>query len=59
MNRTVAAKPDILHGKVLIVDDQPVNILLLERMLSGAGYVRHVLDEPGEVAGSTASITTT
>jgi diguanylate cyclase (GGDEF)-like protein len=30
---------DILHGKVLIVDDQEVNILLLERMLSGAGYV--------------------
>ena len=30
---------DILHGKILIVDDQEVNILLLERMLSGAGYV--------------------
>ncbi len=30
---------DILHGKVLIVDDQQTNILLLERMLSTAGYV--------------------
>jgi len=30
---------DILHGKVLIVDDQEANIRLLERMLSGAGYV--------------------
>jgi adenylate cyclase len=30
---------DILHGKVLIVDDQEVNVLLLERMLRGAGYV--------------------
>ena len=30
---------DILHGKVLIVDDQPANVLLLERMLRGAGYV--------------------
>jgi two-component system cell cycle response regulator len=30
---------DILHGKVLIVDDQRVNVLLLERILSGAGYV--------------------
>ncbi|NTW98856.1 MAG: response regulator [Geobacteraceae bacterium] len=30
---------DIFHGKVLIVDDQPINILLLERMLSAAGYV--------------------
>src|SRR5450631_541396 len=30
---------DILHGKVLIVDDQEVNVLLLDRMLRGAGYV--------------------
>ena len=29
---------EILHGKVLIVDDQEVNILLLERILRGAGY---------------------
>ena len=29
---------DILHAKVLIVDDRRVNILLLERMLRGAGY---------------------
>jgi CheY-like chemotaxis protein len=30
---------DILQGKILIVDDKDVNILLLERMLEGAGYV--------------------
>jgi two-component system, cell cycle response regulator len=30
---------DILHGKILIVDDQKVNILLLEQVLGGAGYV--------------------
>jgi CheY-like chemotaxis protein len=30
---------DILHGKILIVDDQRVNVLLLEQMLNGAGYV--------------------
>ena len=30
---------DILHGKVLIVDDQEANVLLLERTLRGAGYV--------------------
>jgi adenylate cyclase len=30
---------DILQGKILIVDDQAANILLLERMLRGAGYV--------------------
>lgn len=29
---------DILHSKILIVDDQETNILLLERMLRGAGY---------------------
>jgi putative two-component system response regulator len=29
---------DILHGTILIVDDKEINVLLLERMLSGAGY---------------------
>ena len=29
---------DILHGKILIVDDLEANILLLERMLVSAGY---------------------
>jgi adenylate cyclase len=29
---------DILHGKILIVDDQEANVLLLEQMLQGAGY---------------------
>jgi len=29
---------DILKAKVLVVDDQRANVLLLERMLSGAGY---------------------
>jgi len=42
---------DILHGKVLIVDDQAVNIVLLERMLRGAGYdsIASTTD-PGEVS---------
>ena len=41
---------DILHGKVLIVDDQKANVLLLERMLSGAGYVSITSTmDPGEV----------
>jgi adenylate cyclase len=30
---------DILHGNVLIVDDLEANVLLLERMLRGAGYI--------------------
>jgi adenylate cyclase len=30
--------PDVLAGKILIVDDKLVNVLLLERMLAGAGY---------------------
>jgi len=29
---------DILHGKILIVDDQEANVLLLERMLRSASY---------------------
>jgi adenylate cyclase len=31
---------DILHGKILIVDDQEGNVLLLEQMLDSAGYDR-------------------
>ena len=30
---------DILHGKILIVDDQKANVALLEQMLRSAGYV--------------------
>ncbi|MHB1592280.1 MAG: GGDEF domain-containing response regulator [Sulfuricella sp.] len=41
---------DILHGKVLIVDDQEANVLLLEGMLRGAGYVSITSTmDPGEV----------
>ena len=29
---------DILHGKILIVDDQEANVLLLEQMFKNAGY---------------------
>jgi adenylate cyclase len=29
---------EILHGKILIVDDMAANVLLLERILRGAGY---------------------
>jgi formate hydrogenlyase transcriptional activator len=32
------SKADILNAKILIVDDQEANVLLLERMLRGAGY---------------------
>jgi CheY-like chemotaxis protein len=32
------APPDILGGRILIVDDQEANVMLLERMLRGAGY---------------------
>lgn len=41
---------DILHGKILIVDDQTLNVLMLERMLNGAGYVSVASTiNPGEV----------
>lgn len=32
------ASSDVLNSRVLIVDDQQANVLLLERMLRGAGY---------------------
>jgi two-component system cell cycle response regulator len=35
----MVSSSDILNAKVLIVDDQDVNIRLLEHMLGGAGYV--------------------
>lgn len=41
---------DVLKGKVLIVDDQEANVLLLERMLRDAGYVSvRSTTHPGEV----------
>jgi adenylate cyclase len=46
----MASSSDILCGKVLIVDDQKVNVILLERMLRGAGYVSiSSTVNPGEV----------
>ena len=41
---------DILHARILIVDDQRLNIQLLEQILGGAGYlsVASTMD-PGEV----------
>ena len=37
-DKTMISSSDILHGKILIVDDQEANVLLLERMLAYAGY---------------------
>jgi adenylate cyclase len=34
----MSTSTDVLHGKILIVDDQQANVLLLEQMLRGAGY---------------------
>src|ERR1035441_930980 len=46
----MAGSSDILRGKVLIVDDQEVNVLLLDRTLRGAGYVSVTSTmDPGEV----------
>jgi len=35
----MSSSSDILHGKILIVDDKKSNVQLLERMLRAAGYV--------------------
>src|SRR6202049_221145 len=41
---------DILRGRVLIVDDRKVNVLMFEQMLRGAGYVSITSTmDPGEV----------
>jgi putative two-component system response regulator len=41
---------DVYQGKILIVDDQETNILLLEKILRGAGYVSvNSTKDPGEV----------
>lgn len=41
---------DIHNGKILIVDDQRANVVLLERMLHGAGYFRVASTmNPGDV----------
>lgn len=43
---------DIIHGKILIVDDQESNVVLMERMLRGAGYDSITSTvEPREVCG--------
>jgi putative two-component system response regulator len=36
---TLVTPSDILNGKILIVDDQNSNIILLERILRGVGYL--------------------
>lgn len=43
---------DILNASILVVDDQPVNVLLLEQLLASTGYtsVRSTMN-PLEVAG--------
>ncbi len=35
----MASSAEIFKGKILVVDDQPVNVLLIERILRDAGYV--------------------
>jgi adenylate cyclase len=41
---------DILRGKILIVDDQEPNVLLLEQLLRGAGYLSVTsTKDPGKV----------
>lgn len=41
---------EILHSRILIVDDEPVNVLLLEQMLEDAAFVNiHSTTDPREV----------
>lgn len=46
------SQADILRGKILIVDDMNANVILLDRILSGAGYSSvSSTTSPGEVRG--------
>ena len=46
----MASSTDILHAKILIVDDQKANAFLLEQLLRRAGYVSIMSTKnPGEV----------
>ena len=46
----MTSSSDILHGKILVVDDLEVNTILLERMLRDAGYVSITsTQDPGAV----------
>jgi two-component system, cell cycle response regulator len=48
----VIGPSDILGGKILIVDDQEANVLLLERMLRAAGYISiSSTMDPAQVSG--------
>jgi two-component system, cell cycle response regulator len=46
----VISADEILHGKILIVDDQDLNVLLLEQTLRNAGYASiTATTDPGQV----------
>ena len=46
------SEPEILNASILIVDDQPSNVLLLAEMLRDAGYARITsTNDPYEVCG--------
>jgi adenylate cyclase len=50
--QTAVERPNVLAGKILIVDDQQASQVLLERMLRGAGYVSVASTrEPRQVTG--------
>lgn len=31
-------EPDAIHGNILVVDDEPANVMLVKKVLAGAGY---------------------
>jgi CheY-like chemotaxis protein len=54
------SQTDLYHARILIVDDQPVNVELLEYLLNSTGYkaVSSTTD-PRVVAGCTPPTATT
>jgi signal transduction histidine kinase len=52
MDRSTAPSPDLIDSRILVLDDEPTNVRLLERILADSGYteVRGISD-PREVEG--------
>ena len=56
----MVSSADILNAKILVVDDKQTNVLLLEEMLRGAGYVSiESTTDPNEVCARFTSRTAT